>query len=426
MLQVKQIKKVWEFTVTFFIGQSATQAVQLVCGFLLINLMSKGEYADFTLAMAILGSAAVLSDLGITQTLTGLIGNQITDSGKVGRYLAACRFYRNRLILLVCLVLVFVFTGFGRKYSWSFETGFFLWLSVVLSIYFQSHVAMRKPLLLLERRLKDSYFCELLASSVRLLLIPLFSLLGWLVAPLVVFLGCLREALAATFYRKKTADKSKNPDRGADLKEEKKEILGQSMPRVPSLLFGSLSGQFMVFAMGILGTREGLAEIGALGRLGMLFLIFQSAGGNLIAPYFSRLHSSLVKIKSVQVIAIIVLFCVSVSSVARFFPELFLIILGDGYGHLKYEVFLVVCASLVRISSMLIFSICLARKYVYYWYSIVDIAPQISVMVAFILFVDLSSLLNLLYFGLSMATAKFASKAFILCVGIKTETRTIT
>ncbi len=410
---------------TFFVGQSATQAIQLVCGFLLINLMSKGEYADFTLAMAILGSAAALSDLGISQTLTGLIGNQITDPGKVGRYLAACRFYRNRLILLICLLLVFVFIGFGRKYSWSGATTFLIWLSVCLTIFFQSRVAMRRPLLLLERRLKDSYFCELIASSVRLAFILLFSLPGWLFAPFVLFLSCLREALAATFYRKKTTGQSDEPDHGVSLKKEKSEILGQSMPRVPSLLFGSLSGQFVVFAMGILGTREGLAEIGALGRLGMLFVIFQSAGGHLIAPYFSRLEASLLRAKSAQIISVIVLVSVSVSLIALFFPELFLFILGDGYGHLRYEVFLVVCAALVRIASMLLFSICLARKYVFYWYSAVDITPQIFVIAGFILFVDLSRLLHLLYFGLAMAAAKFCSKAFILYVGIKKETTTI-
>jgi O-antigen/teichoic acid export membrane protein len=421
MLPTRFNKKVLEVGATFFIGQSATQTLQLVCGFLLIHLMSKNDYADFTLAIAILGTAAALTDLGISQTLTGLIGKQITNSVKVGRYLSACRYYRNRLIVLGSLVLLFVFWGFSRKYAWSVGTVTFLWMSVCLTIFFQAQVSMYRPLLLLEKRLKDSYSCELLASASRLFSIVFFYLLGWLVAPLVVFLSCCREGFAALLYHRKTRDSTRKSGHLDDFNTEKKEILDQSLPRVPSLLFGSFSGQFVIFAMGILGSKEGLAEIGALSRVGMLFLILKGVGGNLVAPYFARLSTNLVRVKSMQVLALLGLFSFFVCLASKAFPELFLFILGEGYGHLKYEVFLVVCASLIRFTSMITFSICLARKYVYYWYSAVDIAPQIFVIAAFFLFVDLGNLVNLLYFSLSMSTAKLGSKAFILSVGIKRE-----
>lgn len=242
-------------------------------------------------------------------------------------------------------------------------------------------------------------------------------------APFVVAFNLLDEAIVGIGKYRLTRSRVLMPEKGADITLERKEVLQQSLPRVPSLLFTAFSGQLVVFLMGIYGSKEGVAEVGALTRIGMLFILISSSGGVLVAPYFAKSEQNTVLTKVLIFYALNVLMIIGGSAFAYSFPTVLLLILGDGYMHLGYEAFLVVLAALIRVSSMLVFSVCNARKYVFPWYSIPDVLPQLLIILYWVCFMDLSSLIHLLYFAVTMSTSKLFSKTFILIFGLKRESR---
>ena len=98
-------------------------------------------------------------------------------------------------------------------------------------------------------------------------------------------------------------------------------------------------------------------------------------------------------------------------------------LLGSEYSHLKYEVFLMILASSLSIVTITTFSISVARKYIFPWFSIVDLGPVCAVMIAGFFIWDLSVLTSALYYAIAMAVAKLLSMLFIITVGLSRETK---
>ena len=398
--------------------------LQLITGFALIRWLTKDDYATLTLVMAIQGTAAVLVELGISQSLTALIGRKVGDAKVVGRYIAACRFYRDRLLILGGVILFVVFSAIAPRYGWTHGLWFWLWLSVILALVFQAWGAIYGPIFLLEQNLKTMYKINVSASVLRFVLIVGTYLLGFLTAPVVLMYGAVQACVSGWSSMRLTKSKVATPVAGEGLEAEKSEIRSLSLPRVPSSIFYAFQGQITVFLISIFGTTAGLAEIGALSRLAMLFVIFKRAGNMLIVPYFSKMNSEDVLFKTVLFSAgAMVFFCI-ISVLAYLFPQPFLLILGDGYQHLSYEIFIILTSSALSLMSTVVFSICVARKYIYSWFSIVEVVPLIIVMAVGFSLIDLSNLTNVLYLGFAMAFTRLLAKTFILVVGLSREKRT--
>ncbi len=399
------------------------QVLQLLTGFLLINWLSKDVYADYTLVVAITGTTSLLVSLGFSQCLTGLIGANVKDSTLVGRYLAACLYYRNRLLVLGSLGLLPILLYIANGVGWSLSGALVFWGLISVGLYFQAQQSVFRPVLLLEERLSKLYAISLASSLIRFVLLLAAYLCGLLSAPIAIACGVIQELIIGVGNWQATKRAISWPSAVADFRNERSEVWGQTVPRMPSLVFTAFSGQLMVFFIGIFGTKDGIAEIGALSRLAMLFVVLKKASGVLVAPYFAKLNASQVPGRVGLTYAGLVALIVGVSLPVFLYPDPLLWILGDGYQHLGYEAFLVVLAALIRVSSMLIFSVCNARKIVFAWYSIVDVLPQVAVIALWLLCFDLSVLENVLYFAIAIACVKLLSKSFILFCGLRQAKR---
>lgn len=406
-------------------GQGTIQLIQLISGFCLINWLTKDAYATFTLVMAIQSMTSVLVELTVSQSLTALIGSKIDDAKVVGRYVAACRFYRDRMLIVGSVVVLFVFLLIAPKYGWTDGLWFLLWLSVVVTLVFQARSGIYGPIFLLKRDLVSVYRIGISSGIVRFLLLIGAYFFGVLSAPLALMYGALQACMSGWASKELTKNDLVNPLPKAELTFEKKGILSQSVPRMPSTIFYAFEGQVAIFLISFFGTTSGIAEIGALSRLGMLFLIFEQTGSVLIIPYFAKMEASRVKIMSLLFIAGAILFFFASSAFAYLLPEPLLFVLGDGYQHLKFEIFLIISASGVRVMTMVILSVCMARKYIFPWFSIIDVVPLLIVMALGFALVDLSQLSNVLYLTLAMAVTKMLSTVFILFVGMRRETGAI-
>ncbi len=395
--------------------------MQLLSGFILINCLSKGDYATYTLVIAIQSTTAVLVELGFSSSLTALIGKRYSNHEAVGRYIAACRLYRDRLLILGGVVLLAVFYTAAPRYGWGDGLWFVLWLSVIGALTFQLWSAVHGPVFVLNDRLRTMYTIGVSASVWRLIMIVVVYLAGWLTATTALIFGALQACINGWGAREFAKDYTKPPPAGADLSVEKKEILGQALPRAPSNIFYAFEGQITVFVIGLLGVTNSVAELGAISRLGMFFILFRRAGGIVVSPYFAKLDARFVRSRALLVIAGCFVFCLLVSGFSYYFPQVPLFLLGQGYQHLEFEVFLMLTTSALSVVTLTVFSICVARKYIYPWFALVDLGPVALVMIGGFFVWDLGELVNALYYAMAMAVAKLFSVFFILLVGLRRE-----
>ena len=399
------------------------QAIQLATGFLLINCLSKQDYATFTIVIAIQTTTGILVELGFSSCLQGLIGRRYQDHQVVGRYMAACRYYRDRLLIAGGIGLLAVFYLFAPKYGWDQGLWLILWLTVVTALVFQAQGAVYGPAFTLNERLREMYVIHVSASVFRLAMITGAYFVGWLTGATALAFGALQLCIVGWASREFAKGYSLPPPNGADLSAEKKEIRSQALPRVPSNVFYAFEGQISVFILGLIGATSSVAEIGALSRLGMLFILFRRASGVLVNPYFAKLEVGDVPQRGCILIAACFGFSALVSLFTYFFPQVPLFVLGDGYQHLEYEVFLMLTASSLGVVTITTFSICVARKYIVPWFAAVDLIPSTIVMVGGFFIWDLSLLTNALYYMLAITLAKLGSILFIFVYGISRDAK---
>lgn len=397
------------------------QAMQLVTGFLLINCLSKEDYATFAIVVAIQSTTGVLVEMGITSSLTALIGTDYEDRTLVGRFLAACKYYRDRLLILGGVVLLGIFYMAAPDYGWGGGLWFVLWLSVISALVFQAMGAIYGCVFLLHDRLKEMYVISVAAALFRMFMIVAVYLAGYLNAPVALIFGALQMCIAGWGAREFAKPYMEKIGSDVDLEPQKKAILSQALPRAPSNVFYAFEGQITIFAIGILGATSSVAELGAISRLGMLFILFRRAGNIIVNPYFAKLQANQVLMRALVFILGSAVFCFLVSGFTYFLPEVPLLLLGSEYSHLKNEVFLMILASSLSIITITTFSICVARKYIFSWFSIVDLGPVCTVMVGGFFVWDLSVLTNALYYSIAMAIAKLCSMLFIIVVGLSRE-----
>ncbi|MEM1223747.1 MAG: hypothetical protein AAGH40_13415, partial [Verrucomicrobiota bacterium] len=156
---------------TYFFGQGATQVIQLVTGFIIINFLTKDEYATFTLVLAFQSMANVLVELGITRSLIPLIGKQYDDKALVGRYFAVCRFFKNATLSIATLALFIAFYFAAKKYDWGLGSWLFLWSTVIIALQGFTVGSIYSSIFLLRQEIKTLYKIGLLSGSSRLILI---------------------------------------------------------------------------------------------------------------------------------------------------------------------------------------------------------------------------------------------------------------
>lgn len=397
------------------------QVLQLMTGFILLNCLTKQDYATYTIVIAMQSTSAVLVELGFSSSLVALIGRRFEDRELVGRYMSACRYFRDRLLFVAGIVLLFIFYQVSPKYEWGGGLWLVLWFSVITALVFQALGAVYGPVFLLYDRLREMYVINLSSSVWRLAMIVGVYLAGWLTGPTALVFGALQFCISGWAVREFAQSYITVPAKGTSLVVEKKDILSQALPRAPSNIFYAFEGQITVFILGMLGATTDVAELGAISRLGMLFIVFRRAGGIVVSPYFAKLDSKYVGPRALLFIGISVALSVFVSLFTFFFPQVPLFLLGSGYQHLEYEVFLLLTSSSISIITLTVFAICVARKYIYPWFSIVDIGPVAVVMIAGFFIWDLGELQNTLYYAMAMAVAKLCSVLFIFICGLRRE-----
>ncbi len=115
-------------------------------------------------------------------------------------------------------------------------------------------------------------------------------------------------------------------------------------------MFYCVQGQITVFLISFFAHRSSaVAEVGALGRLAMVFTVLSNLLTNKFVPQFARCQDRRrLRWLYLGIIGGVAAFSLVILAGAQFFPGEFLMVLGSKYSHLQHELLLMVAVAVAE------------------------------------------------------------------------------
>jgi O-antigen/teichoic acid export membrane protein len=385
-------------------AQIIVQAVGFASGILIIRLLPVQEYAFYTLANTMLGTMTVLADGGITIGVMSHGGKVWQDKKKMGVTLATGLDIRKKFAIVSLLISVPILFYLLLHNGASWLTSLLIALALIPAFYAALSDSLLEIVPKLHQAILPLQKNQVAVGVGRLALTALtMFVFPW------AFIGVLAAGIPRIFgniYLRKIsydfADKDQKPD-----KEIRSEILALVKKIMPTSIYYCVSGQITIWLISIFGNTTSLAQLGALGRLGVILSVFSTMIIVLVVPRFAKLaiNKKVLLKRFVQIVAIIVVFLSSIVFTVYTFPKPILWLLGDAYKGLPYELVLSIIGSCIGLLSGIVFQLYSSRGWAMSPFLMISLNVLAIIALASIL--DLSNLKGVLYFEIWLSTIIF-------------------
>jgi O-antigen/teichoic acid export membrane protein len=375
-------------------AQIILQVVGFASGILVIRLLPVEEYALYTIANTMLGTMTILADGGISTGVMAQGGKVWQDKQKLGAVIATGLYLRRKFAIVSLIVstpfLLYILLHNGA--SWLMA------VMIALSLIPAFYAALSDSLLSIGPKLHQTILPlqknqvavglgRLILSSVTLFVFP-WTFVAILASGIPRLYGNIKLKKISDGF----VDLAKKPDPAVQ-----KEILKLVKRMLPSQIYYSLSGQITLWIISIIGSVTTVAELGALGRIAVLFTLFSTIVVTLLVPRFARLENTkplLIK-KYTQILFITFIVMFLVAFVASIFSNQLLWILGKGYAKLNFELILNIMISCIAVLSGISFALYSSRGWVLH--PLIPLIKNVIVIVICAFTLDLTTLLGALY-----------------------------
>ena len=325
----------------FAFVQGVVQLIGFCSGILLVRWLDQREYAYFTIANTMQGTISLLADIGVSVGLVSIGGRVWHDRHRFGELINTGLSLRKRLgaiaIVAVTPILAFMLLRNAAPISYTA-----LLIAIVLA---GISVELSTGVLAVVPRLRSDISLiqriDLTGAIIRLCLL-LFLTFVFLNAGIAVAAATATLFLQYALLRRYVG---KVVDLGAHQNaQDRREIIRLTKHLAPNALFYCLQGQITILLISFFAHRvSAVAEVGALGRLAMIFTVLSNLLANVFVPAFARCHERCkLRWLYAAIAGGVVAFSLVVLLAAEFFPREFLFILGNKYAHLHRELLLMV------------------------------------------------------------------------------------
>jgi O-antigen/teichoic acid export membrane protein len=377
--------------------QVLVQFVGFLSGILIVRVLDQRQYAYFTIANTMQGTLNLLADIGISVGLVSIGGRVWQDRSRFSELISTAFYLRRRLALIgiaavtPVLYLLLAKNGAGPAYC-------ILLVGVVLAgLAIHLDVGVLGVIPRLRSDISLIQWVDFIGVVLRLALLVLLAFIflnagvALTVSTVVIFVQYLMlrrySAGVIDFHAPQNSD-----DRSA--------MLGFIRSQAANAVFYCVQGQITVFLISFFAHRtSSVAEVGALGRLAMIFTILTNLLTNIFVPAFARCQDPR-RMRSLylEIVGGVSCFCILIISAAAIFPEEFLFILGNKYAHLHRELLLMVGASVLAALSGTFWSLNASKAWI--TGSWLYIPLTLLTQVALIPITDFSSVTSVLVFNL--------------------------
>jgi O-antigen/teichoic acid export membrane protein len=280
----------------------------------------------------------------------------------------------------------------------------------VSSIYFSGMVSYYGAPLLIRGQLLHYYRHQLAGAVFRIVVCGILYLSGGLYAWTTSWANALGFLLIGWLNARESRPYATLPEH--PVPEVTRQMVRYVLPNLPSLVFFALQGQISLFLISFFGQTRSIAEVGALGRLGQIFLLLSGFNGAVIEPFMARLPKARVLQSYLTVLAVASSVCVVICMVGFFEPKLLLLLLGARYASLQRETGWLVLGSCMAYLVGVTWTMGAARRWIYWTTSWVTIATILTTQIVFLCLFKVDTTAHVVYFGVATSTAHLASMFF--------------
>jgi O-antigen/teichoic acid export membrane protein len=376
--------------------QALAQGLGFLAGIMVVRTLPKEDYALFMIVNTIGPVMNLLSDNGITSSLSAIGGKFWQDDVRMGSLVKTAMILRRRLVLFSFFIVTpFLVWMLWRNHA-SISTIAWIVPITLVGVFFQLNVGVLNAVISLRQQVGRMQLLVFSGVLPRLALIALFAGLGWLNAPLTVAIGTM--TLAIQFWLLQLWVKPQIARDAPPNAEFRKDILAIVKRQAPLTIYFCVQGQIGIWLISIFGNAHRVADLGALGRIGMIFSILVSTTSALVVPRFARMQDLSRLRSSYALILLGFTGLVTLGTVvAWLLPGSLLWLLGSKYSQLGSLVWLAVLATGTGSLAGLLYSLNVNKAWIPPATIVipVEIITQIILCLSF----DLSSVRGVLLIG---------------------------
>jgi O-antigen/teichoic acid export membrane protein len=377
-------------------------------GLLLVRLLPVDEYGFYTLLLAAFTFICTFSDLGATDTLSFFRWRAGKRNKSWMPYFHAVLRFRRMVFMLgfVCSAAYIFYTGL--HIGEDMPTVIFGVVLIGLSAWFAIQSGIISYLLKLEQRYRQAYAVELGNEGTKLAVVVIIWVFGFataLAGLLSISLGALFAALLANkLLEKKGVVRTHASHQQA--RRTNRVLFKQIAPTLPGSIYFSLQGLLVTWLAAYYGSVVNVAEVGALGRLGVLIGVIAGFTSTVFVPRLLAITDEKLFLRRYLLwwLVIFSLACL-IMLVVWLFPSELLFVLGESYSGLHQELLVLAATAVVGTWGGFAWNISRARGWVkYHPYSV---ALTIGCQIAMFYSLDFSTTMGVLLFGFGTLTVGF-------------------
>lgn len=324
-----------------------SQLFAMVAGFIVVRGLDKHDYALYAIAFSVASAATILTNAGLRSTLLALGGQALAAGESLGAAAAAARAVRRIFATTAALpaivVVVSLFVANGADPWTCIAAG----VTVLVLLVSALVAGISRTVLQLHGRVRAIQWNMVAISAFRVaifaavLLIPGRSAIPYLLA--------LAAVGAAEAVLLQIASRHLQRFEGSPQPEHRALYLANYRRTIGGAIFLVLGDQVINYTLTLVGNTDGIAEIAALSRFSILFLVLNSVVTNLFAPSVAKLPNSRSAIRRATwrlagTYSILSLAYVGVCAVAA---PILLWLLGPEYSGLEVELVIVAAGAAV-------------------------------------------------------------------------------
>jgi hypothetical protein len=384
----------------FAFVQGVVQVIGFLSGILLIRRLDQREYAYFTIANTMQGTLNVLADIGISVGLVSIGGRVWQDRHRFGQLVKTAGGLRRKLGAIAAIVVTPVLYFMLVKNGAPAPSALMLITLVLAGLAIQLSLGVLGAVPRLRSDIRRIQTIDLVGAAVRFLVLAslMFVFLNSAVAVAVGSATLFLQYWMLRSYASRVIDLDA-PENDEDRAAMQRFIRHLAANAV----FFCFQGQITVFLISFFGRNvASVAEVGALGRLAMVFTVLTNLLSNVFGPAFARCHNPRrLRWQYAAIVGGVTAFSLALIGAAMLFPRAFLFVLGAKYGHLEHELVLMVSGAVIAALTGTFWTLNASKAWIAgsWLYVPLTVAAQI----ALIPITDFSSVRSVLLFNLLSA-----------------------
>ncbi len=382
--------------------QGVLIGVNFLCGILNLRFLSKSEYALYVIINSIIAILNILSDSGITSGVLIEGAKCWNDPQKLANVICSAK--RIRVVYaLISSFLVLPYYFFVLR-EVDVSTSFIVIINIllILNFVYLLNFNIENIPFKLNNEHKFLQNVQLKASGIKLFgslliyIIPSAICLTFFNTLSSIFSGASIKPKLSTFLSSK----------GEFSKDVKKTIFSTTAKILPLNIYYIFSGQIITFILSLKGDLVNIANLGALGAVGIIYSLFRNVFSQYINPMFSKYESKDSAIKAYYRINLAnFILAFGVVFILYTLKEVVFFILGPKYEGLSHEFIIALVATAINYISATSLSMWGTKSKSYIMRPSLYVSVNILVIAGLLWKMNLDTLNEYVYFSFYLSFA---------------------